>query len=65
MFGISDKDMLDKSKIKVIDSIAGAGKSTATDMFFKKYGISYNRYTSTNQLKNGKGPGFTWAIGNM
>ena len=52
MFGISDKDMLDKNKIKVIDSIAGAGKSTATDMFFKKYGISYHRYTSTNQLKN-------------
>ena len=52
MFGISNKDMLDKSKIKVIDSIAGAGKSTETDTFFKKYGISYHRYTSTNQLKN-------------
>lgn len=51
IFGISDVDMFDKNKIKIIDSIAGAGKSSKVDAYFKQHGVNYGRYTSTNALK--------------
>ena len=37
--------------MKIIDGIAGAGKSSIIDSFFKKKGIPYLRTTSTNALK--------------
>lgn len=51
IFTISDKDFFDKNKIKVIDGIAGAGKSSIIDKFFEDNGKKYGRYTSTNALK--------------
>ena len=51
IFGISDKDFFDKNKIKVIDGIAGAGKSSVIDKFFEDNAKKYGRYTSTNALK--------------
>ena len=49
IFGIDEKDFFDKNKVKVIDSIAGAGKSTQTHMALAN--INYLRVTATNQLK--------------
>ena len=49
VFGIDEKDFLDKDKVKVIDSIAGAGKSTQTHMALSS--TNYLRTTATNQLK--------------
>lgn len=51
IFGISDKDFFDKNLIKVIDGIAGAGKSSIIDKFFEDNAKKYGRYTSTNALK--------------
>lgn len=51
IFGISDTDFLDKNKIKVIDGIAGAGKSSAIDTFLISHGLEYGRYTSTHRLR--------------
>lgn len=50
-FKISDKDMLDSSKIKIITGIAGSAKSSNIDNFFKRNGVEYGRFTSTNKLK--------------
>lgn len=50
-FQISDNDMLDSNKIKIITGIAGSAKSSNIDKFFKERGIEYGRYTSTNKLK--------------
>nr|DAO12301.1 MAG TPA: exodeoxyribonuclease V subunit [Bacteriophage sp.] len=50
-FGISEEDMLDSSKVKVICGIAGSAKSSNIDRFFHNCGIDYGRYTSTNKLK--------------
>lgn len=51
MFNISDTDFLNPNKVKIIDSIAGAGKSTKTHEFFRQHNIDYLRLTSTNALK--------------
>lgn len=51
ILGISETDMLDNSKVKIIDGIAGCGKSQALDEFFKQNNIKYLRLTSTNTLK--------------
>lgn len=50
MFGISDSDMIDKNKVKIVDGIAGAAKSSGIDKFLTERGIVYGRYTSTNKL---------------
>lgn len=50
IFGISDYDMM-KNGIKIIDGIAGAGKSSMIDKFFRDQNISYSRLTSTNRLR--------------
>lgn len=50
-FGIDDAVFFDKSKVKVIDGIAGSAKSTNADLIFKAAGIKYGRYTSTNKLR--------------
>lgn len=51
IFTISDEKFFDNNYIKVIDGIAGAGKSSIIDRFFKDNGKIYGRYTSTNVLK--------------
>lgn len=51
IYNISAADMLDASKVKVIHGIAGSGKSSTVDRFFKDNSISYMRLTSTNKLK--------------
>lgn len=51
VLGIDRDVMLDASKIKIIDSIAGAGKSSLIDAFLKQEGIDYLRLTSTHALK--------------
>ena len=51
VLGIDEKDMLDASKVKIIDSIAGAGKSSMLDAFMRQNGVDYLRLTSTNTLK--------------
>lgn len=45
------KVLLDKNFIKVIDGIAGAGKSSALHKILKDNKILYLRTTSTNKLK--------------
>lgn len=51
ILGIDEKDMLDNSKLKIIDSIAGAGKGVMINEFLRTNGIEYLRLTSTNTLK--------------
>ena len=51
IFNISITDFLNPYKIKIIDGIAGAGKSSIIHNFFKEKNISYMRCTSTNRLK--------------
>ena len=51
IFGIKKEDFLNKNFCKVIDGIAGAGKSSIIDNFLKNNNINYLRTTSTNQLK--------------
>lgn len=51
IFGIIDEDFLNPNKVKVIDGIAGAGKSSMIDSFFKAQDIKYMRCTSTNALR--------------
>ena len=38
IFGISDKDLMDKNKVKIINGIAGSGKSTSTVNELRKLG---------------------------
>lgn len=45
------KDFLDKTKVKIIDGIAGSGKSTYIAETYRKYHIPYVKYCSTNKLK--------------
>ena len=51
IFDIDEQDFLNPEKVKIIDGIAGAGKSSAIDKFFKDRNIKYLRTTSTNALK--------------
>lgn len=48
--GITEKDMLDKRKIKVIDGIAGSGKSSGLHRWLTDRGIDYLRCTSSRLL---------------
>lgn len=50
-FGITNEEMFDPNKIKVITGIAGSAKSSNIDRLFKQFGIEYFRFTSTNKLK--------------
>lgn len=51
IFDIDEQAFLNPEKVKIIDGIAGAGKSSAIDKFFKDRNIKYLRTTSTNALK--------------
>lgn len=51
VLGISEQDMLNKNKLKIIDSVAGASKSSQTHAYLESQGIKYLRLTSTNTLK--------------
>lgn len=48
--GIMERDMLDKRKIKVIDGIAGSGKSSGLHRWLSGRGIDYLRCTSSRLL---------------
>lgn len=48
--GIKEKDMLDNRKIKVIDGIAGSGKSSGLHRWLAERGIDYLRCTSSRLL---------------
>lgn len=50
MFGLTDEQLLSHG-IKIIDGIAGGGKSSKIDRFFRDRGIEYARFTSTNRLR--------------
>lgn len=51
VFAISNSEMLDKSKVKIIYGIAGSAKSSNIDRFFCDVAQPYARFTSTNKLK--------------
>lgn len=48
---ISDDILYDSSKIKILDGIAGSGKTTYLSKTFEKDGVDYLHCTSTNRLK--------------
>ena len=50
MFGLTDEQLLSHG-IKIIDGIAGGGKSSKIDRFFRDRNIEYARFTSTNRLR--------------
>lgn len=50
MFGLTDEQLLAKG-IKIIDGIAGGGKSSKIDKFFRDNNLVYARFTSTNRLR--------------
>lgn len=45
------KNLFNPNIVKVLDGIAGSGKSSKLDAIFKNAGVSYYRFTSTNKLK--------------
>lgn len=51
IFGISEKDFFDRNKIKVIDGIAGAGKSTAIENYLEQHNESFCMASFSNALK--------------
>lgn len=51
MFGISDKDLMDPNKIKIINGIAGSGKSTTTVGELRKLGSNFCLASFSNALK--------------
>jgi len=50
-FGISNKDFLDKNKVKIITGIAGSAKSSNIHSILDSAGIQYMRTTSTHRLR--------------
>ena len=50
MFDMTDKELLSNG-IKIVDGIAGGGKSSKIDQFFRENDLSYERLTSTNRLR--------------
>lgn len=50
MFNMTDDELLGVG-VKIIDGIAGAGKSSKIDKFFNDHNEPYSRYTSTNRLR--------------
>lgn len=51
MFGISDVDLLDPNKIKVLNGIAGSGKSTTTVSELRRLGSNFCLASFSNALK--------------
>lgn len=51
MFGIDDKDLLNKDKIKILNGIAGSGKSTETVDTLRKLGSNFCLASFSNALK--------------
>lgn len=51
MFGISDVDLLDKNKIKVLNGIAGSGKSTTTVDELRRLNENFCLASFSNALK--------------
>lgn len=51
MFGISDKDLMDKNKIKILNGIAGSGKSTTTVNKLRSLGSNFCLASFSNALK--------------
>lgn len=51
LFGISQKDLLDKNKIKIINGIAGSGKSTKTVNELNSLNVRYCLASFSNALK--------------
>ena len=51
MFGISDKDLMDKNKIKIINGIAGSGKSTSTVSTLRRLNSNFILASFSNALK--------------
>lgn len=51
VFGISEKDFFDKNKVKIIDGIAGAGKSTAVENYLEQHNEVFCMASFSNALK--------------
>ena len=51
IFGISDKDLMNKNKVKIINGIAGSGKSTSTVNELRKLGSNFCLASFSNALK--------------
>lgn len=51
MFGIDDKDLMDQNKIKVLNGIAGSGKSTSTVNELRRLGSTFCLASFSNALK--------------
>jgi len=51
MFGISDEDLIDKNKIKILNGIAGSGKSTTTVSELRRLGSNFCLASFSNALK--------------
>lgn len=51
IFGISDKDLYDKNKLKIIDGIAGAGKSSLLVSELESHGDRFCLASFSNALK--------------
>lgn len=51
VFGISEKDFFDKNKLKIIDGIAGAGKSTTVEKYLEQHNETFCMASFSNALK--------------
>ena len=51
LFGISDIDLMDKNKIKILDGIAGSGKSTASYSELSRLGSKFIMASFSNALR--------------
>ena len=51
MYGLTTEELLDPTKIKIIDGIAGSGKSSAMDAILHALGVDYYRTTPTHRLR--------------
>ena len=51
MYGLTTEELLDPTKIKILDGIAGSGKSSAMDAILHALGVNYYRTTPTHRLR--------------
>lgn len=51
IFGISEQDFFDKTKLKIIDGIAGAGKSTSVTNYIESHNKTFCLASFSNALK--------------
>ena len=51
MYGLTTSELLDPTKVKIIDGIAGSGKSSAMDAILHALGVDYYRTTPTHRLR--------------